>query len=84
MANKYGKGARPYLVREMTKQQLDPLPDWQRQKMLLIHHVAKVMDKQVPPHTTRSLSAYSSVRGQFDHVHPNYKCTYTVTRQFYI
>lgn len=47
MANKYRKAARPQLGKWQLKQQLHSLPDWQRQKMLLKDHVAKMMVKQV-------------------------------------
>lgn len=35
----------------------------------------EVMEKQVLPHTTGSVKSYTSIRGQFDHVPPNYKYT---------
>lgn len=68
MANKYRKAARPQLGKWQLKQQLHSLPDWQRQKMLLKDHVAKMMVKQVPPPTTGSIIRCNSIREQFDHV----------------
>lgn len=52
IANKYGKDSRPHLEKWQLKQPEGSLPDWQRQKMLLICDVAKAMEKQAPPHTT--------------------------------
>lgn len=79
MANKYGKDVLFTIVSEMTSKAMCKSPArLAKTKMLLIHNVAKALEKQVPPHitTSRDISRYNLSRGhltmsiQFISAHP--------------